>query len=636
MSSRLIYTILFVFFGGILLAQTRMEPFEEGCDEDLLCQEFDLILRRTLANLEQGKGGAAYRELKALEACTKCPEHRDNLDAISQEIIRLFQEQAERAEDQNRELNNTVAQLQRQTAALNSERAKVSRQLAINQKMTREVLVGQYMRQARAALARDNTIGLNDAIWLTDFTYQYVDSTHHEVKLMQYDLLYARILDELNLEQEIYAEAESGDWEDNQIEDEVAAVAWSPTEQWLSVGTSGGQLFIFSANGDLVYSNAAFNNVSMLDWTADGQSLVFQKNNFELGLLTFLQGEWQERPLPFEFQNTITAIACSPDGEGLALSTGANEIYTWDITNQTDAPVYLGEHDGTISSLAWSPDAAKLVSCDHGGSIAYWNMLERELVFRRTSHTDYCRAVDWHPSGDRFLSAADDGLLIQWDTLGEILKSEEFPTWIYAASYSSSGDEIGLTTLDMEFFRVDVATGERSVSNLPVYVTRAAWKGDLNTGDPADNISIGFNQTAKFVIPLVSSSREQLSESNGSLIAGRINDLEWSTDGEYLAYGKDYELVILGPEEIMHIDLGSAVITGLSWHPGLLSGLPNSNLLATVSSNGRLYVWDVLTGNVLRETEVPSARAVGWSPNGDYIAVGTDNGEVRIYDYDDP
>ncbi len=631
MSSRLIYTILFLLFGGVVFAQTTLEPFEEGCDEDLLCQEFDLILQRTLSNLEQGKGGAAYSELKALEACTKCPEHRDNLDAISQEIIRLFQEQAQRAEEQNKRLNNTVAQLESRTEALNAERAKVSRQLAINQEMTRGVLVNQYMRQARAAFEQGNAIGINDAIWLTDFTYHYVDSTHHEVKRMQYDLLYHRILDELDLEQEMFAEEEYEDWTEV-IEDEVKAVAWSPDEQWLAVGTKNGQLLIFTAEGEKAFIGAEYSTVTMVNWSSDGQSLVFQKNNYELGLLSLIRGSWEERPLPFEFQSTITAIAWSPSNEDLAVATGTNEIFTWDLSYQAAVPAYLGGHDNTISSLAWSPDEAKLVSCDHGGNIAYWNMVDREVVYRREPHSDYARAVDWHPNGDVFISAGDDGLLIQWDTLGEIIKSEEFPTWILSASYSPSGAEIGLTTLDLDFFRYDIETGERTVSSLPPYVTSAAWKGELNTGDTADNISVGFDSDSKFTVPISYRASEILNDPNGTLNPGLISDLKWSSDGQYLAYSKDYELVILGPDRILHIDLGGAVITDLSWHPGLLSGLPNSNMLATVSSDGKLYMWDVITGNVLRETDLNSARAIDWSPNGKYIAVGNDLGEALLFD----
>lgn len=139
-----------------------------------------------------------------MEACTKCPEHRDNLDALSGEIIRLFEEQnnslqglIDSAKLQNDRLAATVSALQRQTNALNEQREIVDQQLIINEEMAREALVNNYMRLAREFFYQQDAIGTKDAAWLTDFTYHYVDSTHHSVRLMLHDLLHERIIEQV-------------------------------------------------------------------------------------------------------------------------------------------------------------------------------------------------------------------------------------------------------------------------------------------------------------------------------------------------------------------------------------------------------------------------------------------------------
>lgn len=632
MSSRLIYLFLLLLVGASLTAQTQLEDFERGCDEDLLCTEFELILERCRNYLEDGKGGAAYRELKALESCTKCPEHRDNLDAISREIVRLFEEQAQTAKEQNEELNQIVAQLQSRTRALNAERAKVDRQLAINKQMTREVLVKDYMRRARNAFESGSELGIKDAVWLTDFTYHYVDSTHHDVMEMQYDLLKYRLQRELVLDDVDENVDDRMGWEEEYYE-EIQALSWSADERWLAVGTGKGRLVIFNVDGQIVYESMNDSPVNKLEWDPESGLLAFRKNDYQIGLLTQVRSSWQERPVPYEFTDEFYDFAWSPENSKLAVTTGISEIYTWEILDPSKSPIYLGNRLRTITDLVWSPDGEKLVSSDHGGYVCFWDIDRGAILHEIEGHSDYARAVDWHPDGHTIISAGDDGFVFQWDTLGQKKGEFEFDDWVMTASYSASGDKIGLTTLNGRYFTLLPETNERIQGKLPIGSIQAAWRGELNTGNPDDNIAVGFNSEAKYILSQGSGKQEsKFGNQHGSLRAGNITKVQWSADGMYLAYGKDYELVIMGPEQIIHYDLLTAYIRDLSWHPGRLEGLPNSNLLVTLNSDDQVQIWDIVNEQIIAETELYGCLSVEWSSNGQYIAIGTTLGEVVLYD----
>ncbi len=318
MSSRLI--LLFLLLSVSLTAQTTRTPFED-CDEELLCPEFSKILERTLHFLDNNEGGKAYQQLKALEACTQCPEHQDNLDALSGEIIRLFEEQnnslqdlIDQAEQQNEELAATVNALESRTRALNAEREKVNQQLAINEDMAREALVNNYMRRARAAFESEDAIGKKDATWLTDFTYHYVDSTHHSVRLMMRDLLYDQIL--ADLPYSLYEEKDY--WEDeedytNIPEENVVTVSWSEDQEWLAVGTSEGRLLIFSAATlELVEEKQLDVYITILAWNPGEPTLVYLKDFYDVGILSFVNDQWQDRSVNYTFDSSIQKMIWDP------------------------------------------------------------------------------------------------------------------------------------------------------------------------------------------------------------------------------------------------------------------------------------------------------------------------------------
>ena len=76
-------TLAAVFFAWPVIVSAQDSNFA-ACSEEFLCADYEIILERTLEFLDQEDGEAAFLELKALEACDKCPEHRDAIEGIKQ------------------------------------------------------------------------------------------------------------------------------------------------------------------------------------------------------------------------------------------------------------------------------------------------------------------------------------------------------------------------------------------------------------------------------------------------------------------------------------------------------------------------------------------------------------------------
>jgi hypothetical protein len=88
---------------------------------------------------------------------------------------------------------------------------------------------------------------------------------------------------------------------------------------------------------------------------------------------------------------------------------------------------------------------------------------------------------------------------------------------------------------------------------------------------------------------------------------------------------------------ILHVDTGEANDFRLAQVPEFATFSPDGSRLAFSSTLGRVYVIDVLTGDVLVDTEargpvndLPPARTFAWTPDGAFLLIVSDPGvEVR-------
>lgn len=70
-------------------------------------------------------------------------------------------------------------------------------------------------------------------------------------------------------------------------------------------------------------------------------------------------------------------------------------------------------------------------------------------------------------------------------------------------------------------------------------------------------------------------------------------------------------------------------IWGLAWSPPAPGG---TSILASASQDGYVRLWDVTAGVATATLQTGWAFCVDWSPDGQQLAVGTNSGEVQIWD----
>ncbi|HET9248826.1 MAG TPA: WD40 repeat domain-containing protein, partial [Actinomycetota bacterium] len=237
----------------------------------------------------------------------------------------------------------------------------------------------------------------------------------------------------------------------------------------------------------------------------------------------------------------------------------------------------------------------------YDSSVRIWNAEGGKLEDRLQGHPGVVNSVDWAPDSRRLVSAGSEGTARVWEIekhtgpRGNELESHEVFT--LTAQESQAGSFAAFSPDGAQ-----VITGDLGIRSIKIW--------DLSVRGDEELANMPTNYFAPGDAAYMPDGRVVASDGKGGVAI-------WATDGT--------DAATIGPG-----GGGSPPVT-------MLAVTPDGTLIATASFGDVVSVWDSSTGDLAFEADVStnegeSVASVDWSPDGQYLAVGSSDGGVTILD----
>jgi eukaryotic-like serine/threonine-protein kinase len=320
-------------------------------------------------------------------------------------------------------------------------------------------------------------------------------------------------------------------------------------------------------------------------------------------------------------------------------------------------------HEGTVTSLAVSPDGEWLVSGSEDRTVKLWSL---DGTTRRTlgRHDDAVTAVAFAPDGKTVAAAGEDRRLVLWSLAdGSRRDLGVADAVVSGIAFAPDGASVAAVSIDGTLRVAPVTGGSGELRALrghgpgPATVAFSPDGAIIATG--SEDKTIRLWPTAGAAAPRVIQAGERVGQvrfaGDGKTVvttgenAVRLWDL---AAGQSRAFPHPYPLdAVLTPDGaglvsagadgvIQRWDLRSGKARSLLGHDGMVRSLalsPDGKLLASGGKDGTIRLWRLEADGVrvLRGLD-QGAQRPAFSPDGTRLAAGGSDGTVRIWEVASP
>ncbi len=374
-------------------------------------------------------------------------------------------------------------------------------------------------------------------------------------------------------------------------------------------------------------------------------------------------------------------LAMSPDRSAALLNRG---LWTWNSEPQQDSPNIRGPSlPASPLAAVWSPDGKTVASGGLPRVIRVQKMPGLEDVTTLYWHTGQIRSLEFSPDGNLLASAGDDGLLLtcdasSWDLQG-VLSCGGFTVWVVtfspAGKWLAAGCGDGKIRIwdpaaNRAYVRIEggfpqraglgfTSHDELAVAGSPQQPSWGLW--DVSTGRSIKSFNTP-DENAEYVAtsptePLVAvgmaggtvrwvdgtSGEPRFTFPPSEADNWGIRQLIFSPNGKYLAavharWGPRPFLMRVWDVASGRPLLVRQVEPSKGWAEGQpIAFSPDSQTLA-VSLDQKVHLCDVDAGTMSTMPGGPldAAWSVAYSPDGQWLAVGTLDSSLRLVDPRNP
>ncbi|MCX5637545.1 MAG: protein kinase [Planctomycetota bacterium] len=128
---------------------------------------------------------------------------------------------------------------------------------------------------------------------------------------------------------------------------------------------------------------------------------------------------------------TVTSLLFSPDGKRIVSGSADSTIKVWDAETGLEVMTLRG-HQGPVSSIAFSPDGKRIVSGGSDGTVKVWDVETGAELTTLRGHESDVTSISFSPDGKRIVSESEDGTINLYDSASPPEeKVMAYSIWVY-------------------------------------------------------------------------------------------------------------------------------------------------------------------------------------------------------------
>ena len=401
----------------------------------------------------------------------------------------------------------------------------------------------------------------------------------------------------------------------------VTAVAFSPDGARLATASGDRTARVWDVTSGFGLNRLAGHDyaVNAVAFSPDGTLIATGSEDHTVRLWDAATGTPLRKP--GRHGGPVTSVAFSPDGTLVASASSDRTTRIWETSISTYRTALTG-HGGPVNDVAFSPDGALIATASSDGTACTWDTSTGTRHATLTGHDKEVTAVAFSPGGALIATASIDRTVRTWDANGSLQATLTGQTRQVTALSFASTATIMATASEENAVRVWDASTAITVPAKPVAhgrpVTAVACSPDGSLVATAS-----WDGTAR--IWNVGTGKAEIFSHNAS---GRA--VAFSLDGALLATASADTTA-----HIWDVATRKRLAT-LSGHDARVHAIafsPGTTLIATASADRTARVWDASTGTqrAVLTGHTDTVNAVAFSPDSSFIATASHDGTARIW-----